>query len=313
MDDNYLKKINRDFIDLKEIVDDHEKIKEYFNFDASFYTEILNILKVSKELGYIEARESFLTEIKARLDEAKYKTLTGDKIDELLRLTTKLLFVTIISRRVLSGDYFISSNKIQSFDDIKKIDLKTIVSSVKVLSVEYEELSNNRNFKDISNQLIRYNSELKKIGEMVKVINEDKKKQFLENANKELTIILTSIKKNYYSILEYINEKENKIKNEENLLAILDFKSILKIYKEQLSNFSKLRSSILFIIQERYNFQEIIEKNYNKLDENKNLLHEEEKKMISLLISNKINSTEIDRLIVSITDMSIKIIEKNYI
>ena len=43
MDDNFFKKLNRDFIDLKEILDDHEKLKEYFTLDSSFYLEVLKV------------------------------------------------------------------------------------------------------------------------------------------------------------------------------------------------------------------------------------------------------------------------------
>ncbi len=313
MSDKYFNIINNAFFELKENITDHEKIAEYFELTNFKYIEINDILKTSTDNGYIEAREMLLNKILSILDEAKFKTITVEHIDNLIDYSTKLLFISVIVRRIFSSDFIVESHKIIKYDEIKDIDLKTIVSEISILKNKHKELVENRYLKEISLKLQKYNIELQKLQELSKNIIKDKKTLFLQNAKKDLDVILTSIKKNYQLVLQFIYDKEQKIKDEDNLLLKLDFKSVISTITEQLSIYSKLRASIIFIKKEKHKFQHIIEKLYTNLSDSTNLIHKEEKLLLSLLIKNKIDSSKIDNLIFSIRDMIIKIINDKYI
>lgn len=313
MDEEFITKVKRDFVNLKYSLSDHNDIADCLKIDPQICDKTINLLRSSKESGYIEARETLLKKIFVVLEDGKFKALKPESINEAVSLATQLVFITAIDIKITSGDIIAKKAGTKgNFDDVKDIDLKSIVKNILSLTKEHDELEDHKEVKTIKLRLKEYYRELEKSKELIKNIAKEKRELFLQNVQKALSNILTGIKRNYFNILEHLKEEESILTIEVDLLSSLDFRTLQPVLLKQLSGFTQLWSSFTYIKSNYYNIQSIIERMYNKLDEFIKLLEDEKKALFSVFKLNKISDSKMDELIVSINEMMIKIIDRKY-
>lgn len=290
-----LNRVKQDFYFTKYILNDNRKIAQYLKIDFANAKEINSALKLSIENAYIEAKKSILSELFFILDDAIYRMITPGKLTEAIKITNKLVFITIINLKILSPKNREHSKPTRREFTFNDLELKDIISQIPLISKKY--IKAGRYVRLITALLKKYKETSQEKEEKLLVAPDKSKSSISETYDRDLEEIIVSIKKQFFNIASSIPELKKRYDDKfnrlppgesEDLFKGFNFNSLEQFLLKQLSEFCRLRSSLLYIKSEGIDVLSTImdlfksQKNFLKLFE------EEERTLFNTLSINNL-------------------------
>lgn len=315
MNSELLAKSKQDFYYIKLFIPDNRKIAQYLRIDFSDATKINNTIKACTETGHIEAKRQYLNNMMSIIDDALYKMITPGKLIELLKIANTLVFMTVITYKAVAQKKK-TAPKVEKTDyPLDKIDIKDIIRNIPVLSKNYPESV--RYIRLITTLLKKYKEISLSMEEKLLVAPEKTKESIKKTFTADLQEIITSIKKQYINMNTNIPELKKEFDLQFQTIANNDesqdmfyeynFHPLKQYLLKQLSEFSKIRSSIAFIKEEGLDVLAILTDIYKQKKELEEFIANEEMAVFNTMHENKIEVNQFNSFLYRITD-EIKII-----
>ncbi|MCG8570944.1 MAG: hypothetical protein MJB14_12465 [Spirochaetes bacterium] len=305
MNEDVTLRVKEDFYVLKKLIASNEHIAKLLKIDFVVAKEIVNDLIACSENGPIEAKKNLLSKILDILDDALYKAIPPGKIIEVLKLANELVFLTMINFKVLSGKKKPHRQQPKQIEiDYEKIDIKEIMHKIPELSQKYNEAS--RYIRLITALLKKYKEVSQEMDEKLLITRELSKSAIQNTYLEELNNIIKSIKKHYYNIIQNVPELRKQyldlevIDHEEAYVddfKTYDFSYLKHFLLKQLSEFSRIRSCLVYIKEEGYHTLPIITELYKQRRSFYRLLDEEETSVFNFMSDNSVGPEEYNNII----------------
>lgn len=303
MKDELLNRIKQDFYFIKYILNDNIKLAKYLKIDFASGKEINNTLRLSIENAYIEAKKSILSELFFILDDAIYRMITPGKLSETIKITNKVIFLTIINIKILSPrnrNVKRNARRKLSFDDF---GLKEIVTQIPKISKKHIEAT--RYVRLITGLLKKYKETSLEREEQLMVAPERSKDAIIATYDTQLEEIIISIKKQYFNIATTIPELKEMYEaeinkeldsTEEDFFNVLNFSALEQFLYKELSEFCKLRSSLIYIKSEGVDVLSIITELFRSQQNFQQLFKDEERALFNTLSDNNLEVNRFEEL-----------------
>lgn len=303
MRDELISRIRQDFYFIKYILGDNKKLAQYLKIDFAYGKELNNTLRLSIENAYIEAKKSILSELFFILDDAIYRMITPGRLSEAIKITNKLIFLTIINIKILSNknrNVKRPGRRKLTFDDF---GLKEIVTRIPKISKQHIEAT--RYVRLITGLLKKYKDTSLEREEQLLVAPERAKEAIIATYDKQLEEIIISIKKQYFNIATTIPELKEMYEAEinkevedevEDFFDTLNFTSLEQFLFKELSEFCRLRSSLVYIKSEGVDVLSIIMELFKSRQFFQQLFKDEELALFKTLSDNNLEVNRFEEL-----------------
>ncbi len=252
------KRISGDWVDITKSALLVRDLIEYFNLNNDDLNQHINGLKFAVESGITEYKISLLNPLFTILEEMKFKSFSFDELKTKSRDLDALVFLILVQRLFASGSLSLSYSKPPHTAADKQRDINLIIADVLSKIKENPQYKNNQEVKKILTQIYIYKREhetMKKLSPNIK----DKKKAeaFYRNFKMTFNNIFENIQKNYAELIN--QEKRESLKDiDKNILANIPLKQLVPLYTKQAREFSHIRSTLAFALDDKYKTREIL-------------------------------------------------------
>lgn len=312
--------IKQDFIILKTFLSDNFKLAQFLKIDFADSSKIIETLKISKDTAHIELKRNYITKIFSILDDALYKMITPGKLNEAIKTTDLLIFLTSINIKIISQKPVKKVKSVENFD-IDIFDIKKIVRDLPLLSKDIPETV--MYVRVITNLLKKYRDLTIEMDEKIILAPEKSKEIVSETYKNELNTVITSIKKQYYNMLLSVPELKRKFeaeylsKNTENEdkadFYSYDFSFLKHHLTKQLAEYSKIKSSLMFIKKEGMDVLSIIKDIYSRQSSLIEITNNEETAIFNVMSENNIGMENFNIFLFTICDEIIKYTDQKFV
>lgn len=256
------KQIKRDFFDIKENINNPDKLMELFSFSKEEFESIIHDLKFSVENGLFEFKITSANLILEPLKSLQYDSRAMNSFDDQIKRARGLLAVTIIQRLIAVGAVKVTDQKTEgSLEAVPEpVDLPPIKEVLEFLN---KEIKTNPDYmkdpliKKIIMYRKMYRNETLKMNDLTANVSEDKRIALRRNFEATLGEQVTKMRETYNEIINMKLEKEIK-PGPQNILLRYDFKSMGRFYLIQIEAFSKLLSTLIFARNEKFQTRELL-------------------------------------------------------
>jgi len=256
------KQIKRDLFDIKENINNPDKLMELFAFKRDEFDNIIHNLKFSVEDSLFEYKTTAVNLILEPLDSLRYDSRAMSSFDNQIERARGVLAVTLIQRLIAVGAVKIQDSKAEdpgktSEPAADKTEIKEIVEFVQGEPKKNPGIVQDMLFKKIIMHIKMYRTELQKMNELMAKVSAEKKIALKRNFNITLAEQVSKMRAAYKEIMER-NVKEQQIPAAQNILLRFNFKPMSKLYMSQIEIFSKLLSTLKFAKNEKFNTRELL-------------------------------------------------------
>jgi hypothetical protein len=203
------------------------------------------------------------------MENVKFQSPSIDEIKNQKNFLSGLLFTILTQRLISTGDIRVSGQKIRSQNNdnsaLESMDLKEIFLNINERIRNNPELLKDHYYKNILMQIPIIKKEKETMKKLLPTIKQESRESFLSNFKNTFSTIESKIKKNYQAIIE--NDIAD-IDNNKNILEIAQSKHLTSILLKQGELISKLRSILIFAVEDKYKIRETL---LSSLEEKKNL------------------------------------------
>jgi hypothetical protein len=248
--DDLEKRVAGDWFDLRENAENPWDLEDYLRLELKDYVDLMQELRLSVEEGVIEYKRKVLVPIFGFLDSMKYDSRGFDELSEQARSLVPLIYCLLVQRLIARGSLRLRKDEI-SVQAEQELGIKEIIQDVNQRIKEEPKTGQNPYIKNIIMQVSRYKKELEDMKSLSPKIPAEKAKAISDNFKKTFNTIHKSIAENYASFLrEEMQALYESVKS--NPLTRYDVKSISKIYTRQAQEAARIRSTLLFAVEEGY-------------------------------------------------------------
>ena len=256
------KQIKRDMFDIRENINNPDKLMELFSFSKEEFEGIIHNLKFSVEGGLFEFKITSINLILDPLKSLQYDSRAMGSFDDQIKRARGLLAVTLIQRLIAVGAVKVTDHKAEDFQDTvpEPVDLPGIKEILEFVNKETK--TNPASLKDplikkIFMHIKMYQNETLKMNELTAKVSEDKRIALKRNFEATLGEQVTKMRETYNEIINRSLKKEM-APAVKNILVRYDYKSMNRAYMVQIETFSRLLSSLLFARNEKFQTRELL-------------------------------------------------------
>jgi hypothetical protein len=256
------KQIKRDLFDIKENINNPDKLMELFSFKKEEFEEIIHNLKFSVEDNLFEYKRTAVKLILEPLDSLQYDSRAMNSFDSQIGRARGLLSVTLIQRLITTGHIKIAGNKEEvsgtlTNDNADQPGIMEIIDFVKKEPLNNPAIQTDTLFKKIIMHIKMYKNETVKMNELLAKVPADKKVALKNNFNITLTEQIVKMREAYNEIID------RTVKNEQtpvsqNILLRYNFKPLGRFYLNQIEAFSSMLSTLKFASSEKFHTRELL-------------------------------------------------------
>ncbi len=256
------KKIKRDLFDIKENINNPDKLMELFSFNKEEFEDIIHNLKFSVEDSLFEFKNTAINLILDPLNSLQYDSRAMNSFDDQIIRARGLLTVTLIQRLIAVSAIKIAENKGEGSKEalekeVSQPGIKEILDFVQKEPKTNPGILKDTLFKKIIMHIKMYRNESQKMNELMTKVSAEKKIAIKRNFNITLTDQVAKMRDAYNEIIDRTVKKEQAPVTQ-NLLLRYDFKTMGKFYMIQIEAFSKLLSTLTFAKDEKFNTRELL-------------------------------------------------------
>jgi hypothetical protein len=285
--DKLTKQIKRDFFDIRENINNPDKLMELFSFSKKDFDIIVHNLKFSVEDGLFEYKSTCLNLILDPLMSLQYDSRAMTSYSDQINRAKGLLAVTLIQRLIAVGAVKISDNKGEAVNEVikKKIEqpgIKEIIDFVQKEPKINPLILQDTLFKKIIMHIKMYKNESQKMGELMAKVSTEKKIALKRNFDISLGKQVSKMGEAYNEIINKAVKKEQ-APEPRNILLKYDFKPMGKFYISQIEVFSTLLSSLTFAKNEKFHTRELLLDLTKKKEQYQGLIEGERKEYSKII------------------------------
>ena len=266
------KQIRRDLFDIKENINNPDKLMELFSFRKEEFEYIIQNLKFSVEDSLFEYKITCINLILEPLQSLLYNSKAMSSFDDQIDRAKGLLAVTLIQRLIsvkaikITDKQKEGTTKPALSTPLPNTGIKEIIEFVQKEPKVNPDILKDPLFKKIIMHIKMYTNETIKMKELVSKVSEDKKIALKRNFNQTLAEQVSKIKEAYNEIINR-TVKEEQLPVPQNILLRYDLKPMIRVYMDQIEAFSGLLSTLIFAKNEKFHTRELLldlskEKNY---------------------------------------------------
>lgn len=267
------RQISGDWYDIKESFSSYYDLYDFFKADSkNFIMDLrphIEKLKFAVEQGITEYKKIVISPFFRTMENVKFQSPSIDEIKNQKSFLSGLLFTVLTQRLISTGDIRVSGQKIKSQNNdnsaLESMDLKEIFININERIRNNPELLKDHYYKNILMQIPIIKKEKETMEKLLPTIKQESRESFLSNFKNTFSTIESKIKKNYQAIIE--NDIAD-IDNNKNILEIAQSKHLTSILLKQGELISKLRSILIFAVEDKYKIRETL---LSSLEEKKNL------------------------------------------
>ena len=257
------KRISGDWIELREKANDLHALLELLAVLPPELRDAADGLRHCVEQGIIEFKRTQLAPTLVALEAARYTSLEAQELETRERALAALLLSTLVQRLVCVEAVPLSKSSREepsvSADDLQ---VSAILADVNARVKTEPALRGHTAVKNILMQVHRYNSENKKMRELVATIKPEMRQSFLANFTKTFDAIIASIRRNYSVLLQeqvaaVVTRKEGFS------LAEAPLKELAPLLMNQAREVSRFRSTLAHAREERFKTREVLVRLYD--------------------------------------------------
>lgn len=249
------KRVSGDWIDVRESASDFYSLNERFKISVPAMLAERQALALANEEGITEYKRGRLLPVFTALENMLYKALTQEELERQTQSLHLLLFVTMLERCVAQGTVaLVRDAELEARGP--DVDLKMLLGDVQERVRANPELQKRTTVKNILGQMKRYQNELAKMKELEPKIKPEARATFLANFRETFAGILDSVKKNYAELLR--EERTGPPPEEQSLARRVPLKDLVPILTQQAMSFSRMRSTIVFALEEKFRTRELL-------------------------------------------------------
>jgi hypothetical protein len=252
------RRVAGDWIEIREAAKDHFTLKDYFRLPETDVRIQIEKLNLAVEQGIVEYKRSSLNPLFRMLESSRYQSVGIETIENQLRYIQGLLYVILIERQFSNGTLKLSKERLRSAEgDIspEDLDLKEILKELNRRIKEEPDFGKRKEVKMILLQVGMYKKEKEAISKLLATISQDKKESLLVNFKKTFGEITNKIKRIY---LEMVKEESPSASEVRNLLDLVPLRELVPGLTAQSGSVSRVRSTLLFVKEEKYKTREIL-------------------------------------------------------
>ena len=256
------KQIKRDLFDIKENINNPDKLMELFSFKKDEFENIIHNLKFSVEDSLFEFKNTSINLILDPLGSLQYDSRAMSSFDDQINRAKGLLSVTIIQRLIAAGAIKISENKEEASrealeKEVAQPGIKEILDFVQKEPKTNPLILKDILFKKIVMHIKMYRNESQKMNELIANVSEEKKIALKKNFYITLAEQVSKMREAYNEIIDRTVKKEQ-APVVQNILLRYDFKTMNKFYMSQIEAFSKILSTLTFAKNEKFHTRELL-------------------------------------------------------
>ncbi len=256
------KQIKRDLFDIKENINNPDKLMELFSFNREEFENIIYNLKFSVEDSLFEFKKTSINLILEPLNSLQYDSRAMNSFDDQISRARGLLTVTLIQRLIAAGAVKIAEIKGESSkDSLEKeeaqADIKEIIEYVQKEPKNNPSVLQDNLFKKIVMHIKMYSNETQKMHGLMAKVSAEKKIALKRNFDITLSEQVSKMREAYNEIIDRTVKKEQ-APVVQNILLRYDFKVMGKVYLTQIEAFSKLLSTLTFAKNEKFHTRELL-------------------------------------------------------
>jgi hypothetical protein len=251
------RRVSGDWIDIRELGKDTFALKDYFKIPEQDLKIQLEKLQFSVEQGIVEYKRASLGPLFRMLDSSRYQNPEQEIIVKQVQYSQALLYIVLLQRLIAEGSLKLSHAKIKD-EGISTADLnlKDIIEDVNKRIKENPNTAKHPSIKKILMQVGIYKKEQETMKKLLPTIKEDNKESFMKNFRNTFAEIIEKIKRNYLDILMEENPPDTESRN---VLAHVPLGELLPVLTPQCQKISKIRSTLLYVKEEKYQTRDILQ------------------------------------------------------
>lgn len=256
------KKIKRDLFDIKENINNPDKLMELFSFKKDEFEKIIHNLKYSVEDSLFEYKKTTINLILDPLISLQYDSRAMNSFDDQIISAKGLLSVVLIQRLIAVGTIKTTDNKREISretleQEVSKPGIREILEFVQKEPKTNPDILKDTLFKKIVMHIKMYRNESQKMKDLMEKVPVDKKSTIKRNFEIILAEKILKMREAYNEIIDRTVKKEQ-APVVQNLLLRYDFKTMGKFYMNQIEAYSKLLSTLTFAKSEKFQTRELL-------------------------------------------------------
>ena len=258
-----IKQIKRDLFDIKENINNPDKLMELFSFKKEEFDYIIQNLRYSVEDSLFEYKKTSVNLILEPLQSLLYDSKAMSSFDDQIERAKGLLAVTLIQRLISVKAIKVTDKQKDGTTEpdltppLQNTGIKEIIEFVKKEPKVNPDILKDPLFKKIIMHIKMYTNETIKMNNLVSRASTDKKIALKRNFNQSLTERVSKIKEAYNEIINRA-VKEEQLPRPQNILLRYDLKPMSRIYLDQIEAFSSLLSTLIFAKNEKFHTRELL-------------------------------------------------------
>jgi hypothetical protein len=257
------KRISGDWIELKEKANSFHDLLAALAVPSRELMATATKLRLSVEQGIVEFKRSMLSPVLVALETVRYKSLAGEELAAQEKSLAALLLVIFIQRLVCTDALPVSRPREEKHSlDVGSLQVSAILADVNSRVTSNTALRSNPAIKNILMQVQRYNSENRKMRELLPTIKQEMRRSFVANFSRTFEEIVGSIRRNYAVILQEQLDAENGHR-EGFSLSLMPLKEFAPLMASQAREVARIRSTLGHARDEKYKTREVLVRLYD--------------------------------------------------
>ena len=246
------KRVSGDWIDVREASSDAYVLSDFFKFSAQRLGKVAADLRLSVEEGLLEYKLSVLRPVFNTLEALQYQSVRSEDLQAHEQPLEELLLVILLERLLCAGTIPLSRARPPRAVSTEGLQVGAILEDIKKRIQADPEFRKAPAIKTIFMQVSIYQSEKKKMEELLPTIQADKREVFRRNFQGTFQRVFDSIRKAYSDILTEEETQAQERSGQEGLLVQTAIRTLAPLLVEQAREVSRLRSTLTFAREEKY-------------------------------------------------------------
>jgi hypothetical protein len=249
------KRASGDWIEAREASKDHDSLVAFFKIPPEQLKIQIDKLEFAVEHGVVEYKRTGLAPLFGMLDGAKFRSPALDEVRRQLDYTSALLFAMFVQKQLAEGLIKVTREKKQDEGiSLDALDLTAILRDVNERIRKFPEFANNPLVKNIQLQAGQLRRERETMQKLLPTIKPEARDTFQQNYRKSFGEIIDKIKRSYAGLIKEENPETDEARP---ILAIVKLASLVPIVTDECQIVSRVRSTLLFAVEEKYRLREI--------------------------------------------------------
>ena len=257
------RRISGDWIELREKANDLYSLLDWLAVPPPQMIAAAVVLRRSVEQGIIEFKRSQLAPVLVSLEAARYKSLAADDMTAQERTLSVILLVTLLQRLLCTEGVPMARPREGKRDfGVEDLQVGAIVADLNARVKAEPSLRAHPAVKNILMLVQRYNAENHKMRELVPTIKPEMRTSFLSNFTRTFEEIITSIRRQYSTLLQE-DAAADKARKEGFSLSLLPLKELAPLLATQAKEVCRFRSTLAHAREEKYKTRESLVRLYD--------------------------------------------------